>query len=61
MKNLWFQYSSLDLDGLWSNMNIFGSCVVDWGENINIRRSTIGFLFMLSNGVITWFNNTRQL
>lgn len=38
---------------------IFGYCDADWASNINDRRSCTGYVFLQSNGAISW-NSKRQ-
>ncbi len=33
---------------------VLGYCDVDWGGDLEDRRSTIGFVFMIGGGAISW-------
>jgi hypothetical protein len=33
---------------------VFGYCDVDWGGDLEDRRSTIGFVFMIGGEAISW-------
>ncbi len=35
---------------------VFGYCDVDWGGDLEDRRSTTWFLFMIRGGAISWNN-----
>jgi hypothetical protein len=43
-----------------SNMPLYGYCDADWGNDTDTRRSTTGYVFMLSNGAITWQSKRQQ-
>jgi hypothetical protein len=38
---------------------MLGYCESDWGGDLEDKRSTIGFVFMIGGGAISW-NNKRQ-
>ncbi len=38
---------------------VFGYCDADWGGDLEDRRSTTGFVFMIGGGAISW-NSKRQ-
>jgi hypothetical protein len=33
---------------------VFGYCDADWGGDLENRRSTTGFVFMIGGGAISW-------
>ena len=37
-----------------SNLLLIGYSDVDWGSDLDERKSTSGYAFLLNNGVITW-------
>jgi hypothetical protein len=39
---------------------VLGYCDADWGGDLEDKRSTIGFVFMIGGGVISW-SSKRQL
>jgi hypothetical protein len=45
MKNLWFQYSSLDLDGLWFNVTIL-DLVMYIGEESSILGDQLSSFYL---------------
>jgi hypothetical protein len=38
---------------------VLGYCDADWGGDLEDRRSTIGFVFMIGGGAISW-SSKRQ-
>ncbi len=38
---------------------MLGYCDIDWGGDLEDRRSTTGFVFMMGGGVISW-SSKRQ-
>jgi len=35
---------------------VLGYCDADWGGDLEDRKSTIGFVFMIKGGAISWSN-----
>jgi hypothetical protein len=40
--------------GATSSKEMLGYCDVDWGGDLENKRSTIGFVFMIGGGAISW-------
>jgi hypothetical protein len=38
---------------------VLGYCDVDWGGDLEDRRSIIGFVFMIGGGAISWSSKRR--
>jgi hypothetical protein len=45
--------NEITIGGTPSN-EVFGYCDADWGGDLEDRRSTIGFVFMIGSGAISW-------
>jgi hypothetical protein len=46
--------------GATPSKEVLGYCDVDWGGDLEDRRSTTGFVFMIGGGAISW-SSKRQL
>lgn len=44
----------LNFDGDKNDMRLTGYCDSNWGNDLNTRRSTSGYLFYLCGGVVSW-------
>ncbi len=40
--------------GATPSKKVFGYCDVDWGGDLENRKSTIRFIFMIGGGAISW-------
>jgi hypothetical protein len=38
---------------------VLGYCDADWGGDLEDRRSTTGFVFMIGGGAISWYNKRQ--
>ncbi len=45
--------------GVTPSKEVFGYCDADWGGDLEDRRSTTGFVFMIGGGAISW-SSKRQ-
>jgi hypothetical protein len=52
IKNLWFQYTTSS--GPQCDVVVTSSCDADWRRDIDNKRATIGFVFLLTNEAISW-------
>ena len=43
-----------------ANLNLVGYKDVDWGGDLDERISTLGYLFLLNGGVISWSNKKQS-
>lgn len=48
-RDYWLQYYL-------EEMILFNFCNANWGNNLDMRKSTTGFTFLLNNVIITWSN-----
>jgi hypothetical protein len=42
--------------GATSSKEMLGYCDANWGGDLEDRKSTIGFVFMIKGGAISWSN-----
>jgi hypothetical protein len=40
--------------GATPSKEVLGCCDADWGDDLEDRRSTTGFVFMIGGGAISW-------
>ena len=38
----------------WNDLHLMGYTDADWGANLDERKSTLGYVFLLNNGAISW-------
>ena len=37
-----------------TNMSLYGYCDTDWGGDLTTRKSTMGYVFFVGDGAISW-------
>ena len=42
-----------------NNINVIGYCDSDWGDNIDHRKSTTGYVFHIANGPVSWSSKVQ--
>ncbi len=52
--------NEITIGGTPSN-EVFGYCDADWGGDLEDRRSTIGFVFMIGGGAISWSSKWQPI
>ncbi len=55
IQDLWLQYSKVPIDKVTST----GFSDSDWGGEIETRRPTTGFTFLLANGAVSWMSKKQ--